>query len=578
MRYHSQHVPNKRRRRFANQGEFYGRRIRSIHERSEHAPAFPAALHPFQVTGARSAANLAVTRNQSEVFMTASSPLLIKNFINGEWTASPDAKRTALYNPSTGEQIGEVPLSTTQESEAATASAHAAYPGWRRLSLDRRVSYLFAIREAMRRHQERLAQAIALDQGKHISEARGEVQRVIQIVETSCSIPTLLQGETLDHVAGNIVARVIREPLGVFGGVAPFNFPALVFGWFIPFAIGVGNTFVFKPSTQSPYFMQLMGEIFQEIELPPGVVNILHGDRSVPGSWYDDPRMSGVCLVGSTPTARKMAEACGRGGKRSMLLGGAKNYLVVLEDAQMEVFTPNFINSCFGSAGQRCLAGSLVAVTDKHYDQVLEVMINAAKGVAVGDARDESVYMGPLISAKAKATVEKHIDIAVSEGAKLEVDGRNPSLPEKNRNGYFVGPTVLSGVTPCMTIAKEEVFGPVVSVVRVNCMEHALELIRAQPFGNGACVFTQNLHHAERFISEADVGMVGVNVGVPAPHPYVPFGGIKDSHLGTNKVQGKDGIGFFTQNKVATIKFAHPDGQAVAADSKHTGVRSCVAR
>ena len=510
--------------------------------------------------------------------MSTSSPILIKNFINGEWAASPEAKRTALYNPSTGEQIGEVPLSTAKESEAATASAHAAYTGWRRMSLDKRMSFLFAIRDAMVRHQEKLAQAIALDQGKHISEARGEVQRVIQIVETSCSIPTLLQGTTLDHIAGNIVGRVIREPLGVFGGVAPFNFPALVFGWFIPFAIGVGNTFVFKPSTQSPYFMQIMGEIFQEVGLPAGVVNILHGDRSIPGSWYEDPRLAGVCLVGSSPTAKTMAEACGRNGKRSMLLGGAKNYLVVMEDAQMDVFTPNFINSCFGSAGQRCLAGSLVAVVDKHYDQVLETMVTAAKGVVVGDARDESVYMGPLVSAKAKETVEKYIGLAVSEGASLQVDGRNPSLPEKNRNGYFVGPTVLSNVTPCMTIAKEEVFGPVVSVVRVNCMEHALDLIRAQPFGNGACIFTQSLYYAERFISEANVGMVGVNVGVPAPHPYLPFGGIKDSHLGTNKVQGKDGIDFFTQNKVATIKFAHPAGQPAEAESKHTGVRSCVAR
>ena len=501
----------------------------------------------------------------------------IRNFINGKWTDSPDAKFTPLYNPSTGEQIGEVPLSSEKEADAATASAYEAYSGWRRTSLDKRVGYLFALREGMLRHQEKLAQSIALDQGKHISEARGEVLRVIQILETSCSIPTLIQGDTLDHVGGNIVGRVIREPLGVFGGVAPFNFPALVFGWFIPFAIGVGNTFVYKPSTQSPYFMQLMGEIFQEIDLPPGVVNIIHGDRSIPGSWYPDPRMSGVCLVGSTPTAKAMAEACGRYGKRSMLLGGAKNYLAVMDDALMDVFVPNFINSCFGSAGQRCLAGSIVAVVDSKYDEFLEAMVKAAKGVVVGDALDESVYMGPLISAKAKATVEKAIEGAAAAGARLLVDGRNPALPEKNRNGYFVAPTVLADVTPCMNIAQEEVFGPVVSVMRVNCINHVLDLIRAQPFGNGACIFTQSLYNAERFISEANVGMVGVNIGVPAPHPYLPFGGIKDSHLGTNKVQGKEGIDFFTQGKVATIRFADPNAGS-AADSKHTGVRSCVAR
>ena len=510
--------------------------------------------------------------------MAATSPILIKNFINGNWTSSPEAKFTPLYNPSTGEQIGEVPLSTAKESEAAMASAHEAYAGWRRTPLDKRVGYLFALREAMVKNLEKLAQSIALDQGKHISEARGEVMRVIQILETSCSIPTLIQGDTLDHIGNNIVGRVIREPLGVFGGVAPFNFPALVFGWFIPFAIGTGNTFVYKPSTQSPYFMQLMGEIFQEINLPAGVVNIIHGDRSIPASWYPDPRMSGVCLVGSTPTAKTMAESCGRYGKRSMLLGGAKNYLAVMDDALMDVFIPNFINSCFGSAGQRCLAGSIVAVVDKMYDQVLEAMVKAAQGVVVGDALDESVYMGPLISAKAKATVEQAIGDAAAAGARLMVDGRNPKLPAKNQNGYFVAPTVLADVTPCMKIAQEEVFGPVVSVMKVSCIEHVLDLIRAQPFGNGACIFTQSLYNAERFISEANVGMVGVNIGVPAPHPYMPFGGIKDSHLGTNKVQGKEGIDFFTQGKVATIRFAHPDGLAAAGDTKHTGVRSCVAK
>ena len=507
----------------------------------------------------------------------ASSQIIIKNYIDGEWVTSKGSTMP-LYNPSTGEQIGVVPVSTPEEIEAATATAHAAYPGWRRLSLDKRMSYIFAMHSAMQKHQERLAQAIALDQAKHISEARGEVQRVIQILEMACSIPALIQGETLDHIATNIVGRVIKEPLGVFGGVAPFNFPALVFGWFIPFAIGVGNTFVYKPSTQSPYFMQIMGEIFHEIGLPKGVVNILHGSRDVPGSWYEDSRISGVCLVGSSPTAKAMAEACGRNGKRSMLLGGAKNYLVVMEDVQMDVLIPNFINSCFGSAGQRCLAGSVVAVHDSIYDMVVEKLVEAAKGVVVGDALDESVYMGPLISEKAKATVEKYIEQATQTKAKLELDGRNPALPEKNRKGYFVGPTIFSNVTPCMTIAKEEVFGPVVSVVRITDLEHALDLIRAQNFGNGACIFTQSLYYAERFISEANVGMVGVNIGVPAPHPYMPFGGIKDSHLGTNKVQGKDGIDFFTQNKVASIRFAHPNGVPAESVDKHSGVRSCVAK
>jgi malonate-semialdehyde dehydrogenase (acetylating)/methylmalonate-semialdehyde dehydrogenase len=500
----------------------------------------------------------------------------IRNFIDGDWAEEPGVACTPLYNPSTGEQIGEVPMSSPAACEAATASAHAAYPGWRSLSLDKRVGYLFALHAAMKASLEELAHSIALDQGKHISEARGEVQRVIQLVETACSIPTLIQGATLDRVATNIVGRVIKEPLGVFGGVAPFNFPALVFGWFIPFAIGVGNTFVFKPSTQSPYFMQKMGKIFQDIGLPKGVVNIVHGDRSIPGQWYPDPRVPGICLVGSTPTAKAMAEACGRNGKRSMLLGGAKNYLVVMEDTNMDVFIQNFINSCYGSAGQRCLAGAVVAVVPEIHDEAVARMLEASKAVVVGDALDENVYMGPVVSAKAKARIENAIEQGTKTPAKLILDGRNPELPAKNKNGYFVGPTIFTDVTPCNALAREEIFGPVVSVVRVDDLEHALGLIRAQNFGNGACIFTQSLYYAERFIAEANVGMVGVNIGVPAPHPYLPFGGIKDSHLGTNKVQGADGIDFFTQNKIASIRFTHPKG-AKAETAASSKVRSCVA-
>ena len=501
----------------------------------------------------------------------------IKNFIDGEWCDEPTGRQVDLFNPSTGEVIGKVPMSLPATVDAATASAAAAYPGWRATSIGKRVEYLFAIHAAMGANSEKLAYAIAIDQGKHISEARGEVRRVMQLVETACGMPTLLQGETLDMISRNIVGRVIKEPLGVFCGVAPFNFPALVFGWFIPFAIGAGNTFVFKPSTQSPYFMQEMGKIFQDIKLPKGVVNIIHGNRDVPGQWYPDPRISGVCLVGSTPTAKDMAMSCGKYGKRSMLLGGAKNYLVVMEDAQEDLFINNFINSCYGSAGQRCLAGSVVAMVPEIYDRFLEKMIEASKKVVVGDAMDDGIDMGPLVSAKAKEKVEEYIVKGLATKAKLVLDGRNPKLPAKNKNGYFVGPTIFTEVTPCNVLAQEEIFGPVVSVMRIENLDHALELIRRQNFGNGACIFTQNLYYTEKFISEANVGMVGVNIGVPAPHPYIPFGGIKDSLVGTNKVQGKDGIGFFTQNKIASVRFMNPKGEAADKAPKNPKVKSCVA-
>jgi len=312
----------------------------------------------------------------------------IKNFIGNEWVEETGVDYVPLYNPSTGEQIGEVPLSSPETSLNAVQSAYAAYGAWRNLTVHKRVSYLYDIRQAMIDKEEELAFAIAIDQAKHISEARGEVQRVVQIIETACTIPTLIQGETLDHIASNINGRVIKAPLGVFCGVAPFNFPALVFGWFIPSAIGVGNTFVFKPSTQSPYFMQKMGEIFNEIGLPKGVINIIHGNRTVVQPWYDDQRVSGVCLVGSTPTAKKMAEGCGRGGKRSMLLGGAKNFLIAMEDVQWDIFIENYQQSCYGSAGQRCLAGSIVAAVPQIYDELIERIVQVSNGITFGDAMD----------------------------------------------------------------------------------------------------------------------------------------------------------------------------------------------
>lgn len=511
----------------------------------------------------------------------------IKNFIDGEWREETGGESVPLYNPSTGKVIGEVPLSSEETSLAAVDSAYAAYDGWRRTNIGKRMTYIFDMRQAMIDNLEELAVSIAVDQAKHISEARGEVQRVVQIIEAACSIPTLIQGETLDNIAGGINGRVIKQPLGVFGGVAPFNFPALVFGWFIPCAIGVGNTFVYKPSTQSPLFMQKMGDIFNNIALPKGVINIIHGNRSVPGTWYENPKISGVCLVGSTTTAKKMAEGCGRGGKRSMLLGGAKNYLVAMEDADLDLFLENFLHSCYGSAGQRCLAGSIVAMVPEIYDSFLEKMIEVAKNIKVGNAMDPDVYMGPLISAKAKASIENYIQIGVDGGSNLVLDGRNPDLPEEIKEGYFVGPTIFEGVTPCRTIAKEEIFGPVVSVMKIADLDDALQLIQAQEFGNGACIFTQNQYYTEKFISEANVGMVGVNVGICAPHPYLPFGGIKDSHLGTDKVQGKDGIDFFTQNKIATIRYRQPTGQPAMlksdnasegkGDGKPQAFRSCVA-
>ena len=509
--------------------------------------------------------------------MSTTPNLYIKNFINGQWQEEIGCEHVVLFNPSTGGEIGQVPMSGAATCEMAIATAYEAYKTWRGVPIAKRMVFIFKLREAMMQNAERLAQAIALDQAKHISEARGEVQRVIELVESAAGTSALIQGDTLDQIAGNISVKVVRQSLGVFGGVAPFNFPALVFGWFIPYAIAAGNTFVFKPSTQSPYFMQLMCEIFIEIGLPAGVVNVIHGNRNVPETWYEDRRIAGVCLVGSTGTAKKMAEGCARGAKRSMLLGGAKNMLLVMEDANLDIFVSNFLNSCYGSAGQRCLAGSIVAAVPEVYDQVIERIVEASKSVRLGDAFDPDVYMGPLISRAAVENVHKYVDIALAHGkCELILDGRNPVMPEKNKNGFFVGPTIIKDITPCNPLFTTEVFGPLVATIKVADMDDALELIHQSEFGNGACIFTQNMHYTEAFSRLADVGMVGVNVGICAPHPYVPFGGIKGSLLGTNKVQGKGGLDFFTQDKVTTIRTSHPKGAEVAT-SQNKSVRSCVA-
>lgn len=502
----------------------------------------------------------------------------IRNFIDGQWREDAGCGETPLYNPSTGEQIGVVPMSDENTSRAAVESAARAYEKWKRMPVAKRISFLYKIREYMARDLEILAQAIALDQAKHISEARGEVQRVIEIIESAACTPALIQGATLEHIANNITGKVVRQPLGVFAGVAPFNFPALVFGWFIPYALAAGNTFIFKPSTKSPYFMQKMCDIFMEAELPEGVVNVIHGNRSLTEIWYDDPRIAGVCLVGSTGTAKKMAASCARGAKRSMLLDGAKNMLVVMEDADLDLFITNYLNSCFGSAGQRCLAGSIVAAVPEIYEEVLERMVAASRDIKVGDAMDPDVYMGPLISREAVENVCDYTEKALAHGGgcKLILDRRRLDLPEKNRNGFFVGPVIIRDITPCNPLFTTEVFGPLVGTIKIADMDEALYHIRASEYGNGACIFTRSQYYAERFSSEADVGMVGVNVGICAPHPYIPFGGIKGSLLGTNKVQGKDGIDFFTQNKVVTIRTAPKDGQAPAA-AQGGRVRSCVA-
>lgn len=479
----------------------------------------------------------------------------VKNFINGQWVEEAGVETMPIYNPSTGEVIGEVPFTSKETVAEAVDVAHEAFKTWSREPIQKRIFYLFELRNKMKENLEELATIIAVDQAKHIDDARGEVSRVIQTVETACSIPMLMQGEKLE-ISPGLEGQAIRKPLGVIGGIAPYNFPALIFGWFIPYAIGTGNTIVYKASEQSPLFMQRMLEIFAEIGLPKGVINLVNGDYTVGEAIMANPKVKGVCFVGSTPVGKHIAEVCGREGKRSMVLAGAKNTLLVMEDVKMDGFIGQYINSCFGAAGQRCMAGSIVAAVPEIYDEVKKEMIEAAKKLKVGDATDPEVYVGPVISKKHQERVLAYIETGIKEGANLALDGRSPKLAEQNKNGYFVGPTIFSEVTPEMRIAREEIFGPVVSLMKVENIEDGIELMNSSQFGNGGAIFTQNGYYAQKYLDEIEVGMAGVNVGVPAPVPYLPFGGTKDSIFGSEiKAQGKDGVEFFTKRKVSTIRF-----------------------
>ncbi len=486
----------------------------------------------------------------------------VRNYIDGKWVETPqDIDCMPIFNPSTGEQIGEVPLYDEASVCEAVESSQKALKAWRDTKVEKRAKYLFDLRNKMVEYHEELAHIIARDQAKHISDARGEVARVIQIVENACGLPNMLIGEKFE-ISANTRGQVVRQPLGVVGALSPFNFPALVFGWYIPYAIGCGNTIVYKASEQSPIFMQRMMEIFEEIGLPPGVVNLVNGDYRVGDAILNNEIIRGVCFVGSTKVGQHIAEVCAQTGKRSQVLAGAKNGILVLKDCNRPGFLAQLQNSAFGAAGQRCMAGSNVFIEEACYDEMIELITEMAGKVPVGDALDPDVYMGPVISDKSVERIDSFVDGAVSEGARLVLDGRNPELGENLKDGYFVKPTILADVTPSMTIAKEEVFGPVLSLIKVKNFQEGVDYMNASRYGNGGTIFTQNGYYAESFLHQIDVGMAGVNIGVPASMPYLPFGGNKASLLGSGlKAQGHDGIEFFTTRNVATIQFFEEESE-----------------
>jgi malonate-semialdehyde dehydrogenase (acetylating) / methylmalonate-semialdehyde dehydrogenase len=481
----------------------------------------------------------------------ATQTRLLDNYIAGKWTASAGTEALDVTNPATGEALARVPLSSAADLDAAVAAARAALPVWRNVSVIGRARLLFGLREGLNNRREDLARSVTTEMGKTIGDARAEVARMIEMVECACAIPTTMQGRILEDVSRNIDAETIRQPVGVCAAIVPFNFPAMVPFWFLPFAIACGNSFVLKPSEQVPLTQQLAFEVLDSLDLPDGVVNLVNGGREVVEGILDHPGIDAVSFVGSAPVARIVYERSAKAGKRVQALGGAKNHMVVMPDAVIDATVKGIMGSAFGAAGQRCMAGSVVVTVGEARERLLPALREAAESVRVGDGLDDNTELGPVVSETAKDRILSMIERGLEEGASLLVDGRGAG----DEGGCYVGATILHGATPDMDIVSEEIFGPVLSLVHVDTLDEAIDAISKSRFGNGVSIFTESGAAVRRFKHDVEAGMVGVNIGVAAPVAFFPFSGWKDSFLGDLHAHGPDAVDFYTQKKTITSRY-----------------------
>ena len=490
---------------------------------------------------------------------------LMKNYIGGKWVEAEATGTVEITNPSTGEVIGEVPLSTKAETDRAIAAAAHAFKTWGKTPVARRVAPLFKLAQMLRDDEDKIARVLTRENGKSLTDARAEMKRVFENIEVACGMPVMQQGDKLIGGSFDIDGEVIRLPMGVFGMIAPFNFPAMVPFWFIPYAIAAGNTFVLKTSKQVPMTMLLITKYMEEAGIPAGVFNVVNGDSVVADALMDSPIVQGVSLVGSTKTCKIVARKCAETNKRFQAMGGAKNHLVAMPDAKLHDVIRNMTTSCFGCAGQRCMASSaIVAVGDAMYKKICEQFVEDSKKQLVANPldpryEDDPMLLGPVISKQAKDTILKLIDEGVREGATLALDGRNVVV-EGSEGGYYIGPTVFTDVKPGMKIHQTEIFGPVVVILKAKNLDEAIEIVNSHHYGNGASIYTQNGYWARKFKLEAQAGMIGVNVGIPAPVAYLPFGGMKDSQWADIKAQGKAIVNFYTQDKIITERYFSEQG------------------
>src|SRR5688572_26681000 len=477
-----------------------------------------------------------------------------RNLIGGEWVAPGAAAYLDLTNPATGEQLGRVPLSGPREVDAAVAAAQTAFIKWREVPPVARARYLFKLKALMEQHFEDLAETVTREHGKTIDEARGSFKRGVENVEHACGTPALMMGKTLEDVASGIDCEFVRQPMGVFAAITPFNFPAMVPLWFLPYAVATGNTFVLKPSEQVPLSQIRIFELAHEAGFPPGVLNLVNGGKEVVNAILEHPGITGVSFVGSSPVAKHVYTTAAAHGKRVQALGGAKNHIVVMPDADFDRAVDVVSESIFGCAGQRCLAGSIIVGTGKAYEPLREKLLANAKAINVGYGLDEGVTMGPVVSRKHREKVVSYIEQGVKEGATMTLDGRKTSV-DKYPSGAFVGPTIFEDVDPSMTIAREEIFGPVASVTHSETLDDAIEAVRKNPFANAVSIFTTSGKSAREFRYRVGVSMIGVNIGVAAPMAFFPFGGTKGSFFGDLKAHGTDAIEFYTDKKVVISRW-----------------------
>lgn len=485
--------------------------------------------------------------------MTKTTINTVKNYIGGEWLESVSSQTESVFNPATGKVIAEVPLSTKEDVERAVQVANEAFQTWSKTAVPRRARVLFKYQQLLVENWDELAELVTLENGKSLTEARGEVQRGIECVEFAAGVPTLMMGEQLPDIATGIESGMYRYPIGVIGGITPFNFPMMVPCWMFPLAIACGNTFVLKPSERTPLLAARLAELFAEAGLPKGVLNIVNGAHDVVNGLIEHKQVKAISFVGSQPVAEFVYKKGTEHGKRVQALAGAKNHSIVLNDANLDGAIKQIIGAAFGSAGERCMAAAVVAVQEEIADQFIGKLVEESNKIVIGNGMDDNVFLGPVIREGHKERTLQYIEQGINEGAHMIRDGRKDD--NTNDDGYFIGPTIFDHVTQEMKIWQEEIFAPVLSIVRVKSLNEAIELANASKFANGACLYTDSAASVRTFRDQIEAGMLGINVGVPAPMAFFPFSGWKESFYGDLHANGTDGVEFYTRKKMVTARY-----------------------